>query len=182
MMPKPIDQTKKGTKGVWSVNVSDDDEMYVGYPPLLQPFASVLTSSASLRLSRPLSLLCANRGYIISCPPLPHWKQKGRIETGHPAQPILYSTEAHVLEVFGFPYNPVTVGPGKRHHNRVRIHVLHLSGIPYSIFNLATRPTFFPHTNTQTVDSSSSSGNSYYGPCGTIVLPDLGEEDSDKSA
>lgn len=156
------------------MNVSSDDGIYGGYPPLAAIREGCLLTQASFSLPRPLSLLCANRGHIIYCLPPFHTgnRKAARAQSGHPAQPIVYTTEAHVLEVFGIPYNPVAVGPRKRHHNRVGIHVLHLSRIRHSIPNLATSTTFFPHINAPEpcTEVATVAAISLMGPCRTIVL------------
>lgn len=69
---EPIDQTKKGTMAAFGrLDVSSDDEFYVSAPVKYRPeggtCCTVLTS-VSRTLSRPLSLLCANRARGRWCP------------------------------------------------------------------------------------------------------------------
>ena len=106
----PSIKQKKEQRGFGLWNVSDDDGLYAGY--LFRTCRHARQASPSGRLSRPLSLLCANRGLIspVRAPSTLETERPHGIWTPSTADSI--PREAHVLEVFGIPYSPMTVGPG----------------------------------------------------------------------
>lgn len=126
MIQKPIDQTKKGTMAEFCLSSADGRKRR--RQPIIRPAPSsclrpLATTgglpSVSRALSRPLRLLCANKGHLSPVHNLPRWKQKDRIEPCHSS-----TAESIPRHTFGGFWNPIQSNqqfvPGKsRHHNRV---------------------------------------------------------------
>jgi len=174
------------------VNVSSDDGIYGGYPPLAAIREGCLLTQASFSLPRPLSLLCANRGHIIYCPPpstLETERPRARAQNLDTQHSRLYTLPRHTFWRFLESHTiqwPSALGRGITIEWEYTSYTYHAFDIQYPIsphpHNLLS-----PHKCPRTVHGGGDDGggNFSYGPtCRTIVLYSRisVKKDSDRAA